>query len=140
MEEGDKVMMIGDGLNDIMSLAEANIGVAINAKSELNLLAADVVLLSDDLSKILDLFRLCKFALLLIKLNLLWAFIYNIAAIPVASGAFYFSFGIKLSPMLSSIAMSLSSILILLSSNSLRLLNIENISLKSLGINSNKNV
>lgn len=117
-------MMIGDGLNDIMSLAEATIGVAINAKSELNLLAADVVLLSDDLTKILDLFTISKYALLLIKLNLLWAFIYNIAAIPIAAGIFYHSLGLQLSPMISSLPMSLSSILILISSNSLRLLNL----------------
>ena len=96
----------------------------LNAKSELNLLAADVVLLSDDLTKILDLFTISKYALLLIKLNLLWAFIYNIAAIPIAAGLFYHSLGLQLSPMISSLAMSLSSILILISSNSLRLLNL----------------
>ena len=129
MKDGHKVMMIGDGLNDIMSIAEANVGVAINPKSELNLLAADVVLLNDDLTKILDLFKICKYAFILIKLNLLWAFLYNVAAIPVAAGAFYFSFGIDISPMVSSLAMSFSSIIILISSNSLRLLNLPKLNL-----------
>ena len=98
-------MMIGDGLNDIIPIAEANVGVAINAKSELNLLAADVILLSNDLRKILDLFKISKYSLLVIKLNLLWAFLYNIAAIPIAAGIFYFSLGLTLSPVVSSLAM-----------------------------------
>lgn len=71
-------MMIGDGLNDILSLQSACVGVAINAKSELNLMASDVILLNENLWKVASLFNLMNIALKVVYINLLWAFAYNI--------------------------------------------------------------
>lgn len=81
-------MMIGDGLNDILSIQEASIGVSINAKSELNLKASDVVALNENLWKIISLFKLLKNARALIILNLIWAFSYNLIMIPISAGVF----------------------------------------------------
>jgi Cu+-exporting ATPase len=71
-------MMIGDGLNDVLSLQEAGVGVSINAKSELNLLAADVIILNENLWKIVILFNLMNLANKVVYINLVWAFAYNI--------------------------------------------------------------
>jgi P-type E1-E2 ATPase len=103
--------MVGDGLNDIPCLQEAGIGISINAKSELNINAADVVILSENLHKILALIRFLRKGNLFIKINLFWAFIYNIIVMPVVAGAFY-SLGIFVSPIWSAIAMSCSSLLV----------------------------
>ena len=81
--------MIGDGLNDILSLNEAGVGVSVNAKSELNLMASDVVLLSENLWKIGYLFNLLKWSNIFIIINLTWAFAYNIIMAPMAAGVFY---------------------------------------------------
>jgi Cu+-exporting ATPase len=107
----DGVMMIGDGLNDIPCLQEAAIGVSINAKSELNINAADVVVLDDNLYKILALIRMLKKGNLFININLFWAFSYNIVIMPIVAGVFY-KWDFWVSPIWSSIAMSLSSIIV----------------------------
>ncbi len=70
--------MIGDGLNDVLSLQEAGVGVSINAKSELNLMAADVIILNENLWKIVALFNLMNLAMRMVYINLVWAFSYNI--------------------------------------------------------------
>lgn len=103
--------MIGDGLNDIPCLQEAGIGISINAKSELNINAADVVILSENLYKILALIRFLKRANLFINLNLFWAFAYNIVIMPIVAGAFY-HWDIFVSPVWSSVAMSGSSLFV----------------------------
>jgi P-type E1-E2 ATPase len=107
----DGVMMIGDGLNDIPCLQEAAIGVSINAKSELNINAADVVVLDDNLYKILALIRMLKKGNLFININLFWAFSYNIVIMPIVAGVFY-KWDFWVSPIWSSIAMSMSSIIV----------------------------
>lgn len=104
-------MMIGDGLNDILSLEEACLGVSINAKSELNLLASDVVVLKEDLWNIVYIFNLVKVSKIFIYINLFWAFSYNFFMIPLAAGCFC-TLGLKVSPLFSTSAMSLSSILV----------------------------
>jgi cation transport ATPase len=71
-------MMIGDGLNDVLSLKAAGVGVSINAKSELNLMAADVIILNENLWKIPVLFNLMNLANRVVHINLVWAFAYNI--------------------------------------------------------------
>ena len=71
-------MMIGDGLNDVLSLKEAAVGVSINAKSELNLMASDVIVLNEDLWRIVFLFNLMDLANRIVYINLCWAFAYNI--------------------------------------------------------------
>ena len=120
--------MIGDGLNDVLSLKEAGVGVSINAKSELNLLAADVIILNENLWRIVFLFNLMQLANRMVYINLAWAFAYNlfmarneyIILIAVAAGAFYY-YGFTISPMISSAAMSFSSIVVVLISNTMRL-------------------
>ena len=104
-------MCIDSGLNDIPCLQEAGIGISINAKSELNINAADAVVLSENLYKILALLRFVKRGNLFIRINLFWAFAYNIVAMPIMAGALY-HWGIFVSPVWSSVAMSLSSILV----------------------------
>lgn len=120
VQESNKnlAIMVGDGtsppnlgLNDIPCLQEAGIGISINAKSELNINAADVVILSENIYKILALIRFLKKGNLFIKMNLFWAFAYNIVIMPVVAGVF-FPLNIFVSPVWSSIAMSGSSLLV----------------------------
>ncbi|CAD8173001.1 unnamed protein product [Paramecium pentaurelia] len=118
-ENNQEVMMIGDGLNDILSLQQACVGVAINAKSELNLMASDVIMLNENLWKVASLFNLMNIALKVVYINLLWAFAYNIFMAPIAAGVFYGQ-GFTISPMISSTAMSLSSVIVVLISNCMR--------------------
>lgn len=94
-------------------------GVAINAKSELNLMASDVIMLNENLWKVASLFNLMNVALKVVYINLLWAFAYNIFMAPIAAGVFYGQ-GFTISPMISSTAMSLSSIIVVLISNCMR--------------------
>ncbi|KAL4490313.1 hypothetical protein ABPG72_004352 [Tetrahymena utriculariae] len=119
-KQNKEVMMIGDGLNDILSLQEACIGVSINAKSELNLMASDIVALNENLCKIPFLFELIKVANIFIYLNLCWSFAYNVLMIPMAAGVFE-PIGMHVSPLISSASMSGSSIVVVLFSNLLRL-------------------
>lgn len=107
----NSAIMIGDGLNDIPCLQEAGIGISINAKSQLNINAADVIILSENLYKILALIRFLKKGNLFINLNLFWAFIYNIVMMPMVTGAL-FPFDILIEPVWSAVAMSLSSLFV----------------------------
>ena len=103
--------MTGDGLNDIPCLQEAGIGISINAKSELNINAADAVVLSENIYKILALVRFLKKGNLFIKINLFWAFAYNIVMMPIVAGIL-FPFNIYISPVWSAVAMSASSLIV----------------------------
>lgn len=122
--EHKEVMMIGDGLNDVLSIQEAAVGVSINSKSELNIMASDVVVLSENLWKIVFLFDLSRFTKIFIIVNLCWAFGYNLLMIPIAAGVFS-SAGIMIPPFISSLAMSLSSLLVVLFSNFMRCVRLE---------------
>eukprot|EP01016_Furgasonia_blochmanni_P003051 TRINITY_DN11195_c0_g1_i1.p1 TRINITY_DN11195_c0_g1~~TRINITY_DN11195_c0_g1_i1.p1 ORF type:complete len:166 (-),score=43.61 TRINITY_DN11195_c0_g1_i1:114-611(-) len=82
-------------------------------------------MLTEDLTKILSLLKLCRVAMKLIRLNLFWAFIYNVLAIPIAAGVFKFNLGIEISPMISSLSMTMSSLVIVASSNTIRLINFD---------------
>lgn len=114
--KGNIVMMIGDGINDAPSLAEANIGVSISNATDIAIDSADVILLNDDLKKIINLLKISKHTLRNIKQNLFWAFFYNILMIPAALG---FIPSISLNPMLASLAMTISSLTVIF--NALRL-------------------
>ena len=113
-----KVMMIGDGINDAPSLSTASIGVSINSGTDIAGNASDVILMTDDLSKIIELLNISKKTIRIIKQNLFWAFIYNALMIPIAIGLFK-TFNISINPMIASISMTISSLCVVF--NSLRL-------------------
>ena len=110
--------MCGDGINDSVSLVNSDIGIAISNGTDVSINSAEVVLMNDNLLKILDLIEISKKTIKVIKQNLFWACIYNLCMIPVACGIFA-KFGVKVNPMIGSFAMMMSSIIVVL--NSLRL-------------------
>ena len=113
-----KVIMVGDGINDALSLICATIGISINDGTDIAMDSADVILMNNDMKNILDLIKISKHAYCVIKQNLFWAFFYNICMIPIAMGLFD-KLGIVMTPMFGSVAMIFSSLTVIL--NSLRL-------------------
>ena len=118
IKDGHKVMMVGDGINDAPSIAEATIGLSFKKATDIAADTADVILMHDDLEKIITLFNISKKTILNIKENLFWAFFYNICMIPIAIGLFR-PWKIEMNPMIASLAMMLSSFTVVL--NALRL-------------------
>ena len=118
INDNHRVMMVGDGINDAPSLASATIGVSVNSGTDIAGDSADVILMQDDLSKIVSLFNISKKTVRIIKQNLFWAFIYNILMIPLAIGLLK-PFGLSITPMIASISMTISSLCVVF--NSLRL-------------------
>ena len=112
------VMMCGDGINDSPALKKSDIGVSFESATDIAIDSSDVILMKNDLSSILKLINISKETVRIIKQNLFWAFFYNILMIPIAAGVLK-PMGISLNPILASIAMTLSSFIVIL--NSLRL-------------------
>ncbi len=116
--KGHKVIMVGDGMNDSIAIAQANVSIVMSSGSNISIEYGDVIYFSNNLSKLWDCISLGKATLLNIKQNLFFAFMYNVICIPIAMGALS-GFGIILNPMFASLAMSLSSISVV--SNAMRL-------------------
>lgn len=113
LKQDGLVMMCGDGINDSISLVKADIGVSVSSGTDIARDSAQVVIMNDKLDRINDVIEISKKTVRNIKQNLFWAFFYNVCMIPVACG-FFVKFGIMINPMIASLAMTLSSLFVVL--------------------------
>ena len=109
-------MFVGDGVNDSLVLTQSEIGVAINAQADITVQAASIVCLKPDLTDVVNAILISRKTMRRIKINFVWAFVYNAILVPIAMGFGWFTLGVRMDPKFAGVAMALSSVSVVASS------------------------